>query len=83
MDLPHLKLGKSGNAKYRRRVTSPAMRAMLGKSAVEWSLRTRDPLKIVKAWEEAHARFEALEAKAGSKTTAQAAWDVTLEAAVA
>ena len=44
MDLPHLKLADKGNAKYRRRVTSPQMRTMLGKSAVEWSLKTRDPL---------------------------------------
>ena len=31
MDLPNLKLGKTGNSKYRRRVTSPQMQTMLGK----------------------------------------------------
>lgn len=82
MDLPHLKLGKTGNAKYRRRVTSPQMQTMLGKAAVEWSLKTRDPIKIVEAWKEAHARFEALEAKASGQTTEQTRWDILLEAAV-
>lgn len=58
MDLPHLKRAKTGNAKYRRRVTSPRMRVVLGKSAVEWSLKTRDPLKILDVWKAAHAKFE-------------------------
>jgi hypothetical protein len=58
MDLPHLKLAKTGNAKYRRRITSPEMRVMLGRTAVEWSLKTRDPVKIVEAWKVAHAKFE-------------------------
>ncbi|MGH1417130.1 MAG: site-specific integrase [Pelagimonas sp.] len=82
MDLPHLKLANTGNAKYRRRVTSPQMRTMLGKSAVEWSLKTRDPLKIVEAWKEANAKFEALELQADGKTVMQSEWDVTLAAAV-
>ncbi|MEM8692441.1 MAG: site-specific integrase [Pseudomonadota bacterium] len=81
MDLPHLKLAKTGNAKYRRRVTSEAMRAMLGKSAVEWSLKTRDPLKIVEAWKVAHARFETLEAKANNTTTDHVEWGIVQAAA--
>lgn len=83
MDLPHLKLAKTGNAKYRRRVTSAPMRAMLGKSAVEWSLKTRDPLKIVEAWKVRHAEFEAMEAKAEGRTTSQIEWDMLHSAAVA
>jgi hypothetical protein len=75
MDLLHLKLEKTGNAKYRRRVTSPQMRALLGKSAVEWSLKTRDPLKIVEAWKEADARFEAMLAKAEGRETSQVEWE--------
>lgn len=83
MDLPHLKVGKTGNAKYRRRVTSPAMQTMLGRMAVEWSLKTRDPVQIVDAWKKAHGRFEALEAQAEGKTTTQAEWELLLRAAVA
>ncbi|MEP5633925.1 MAG: site-specific integrase [Tateyamaria sp.] len=82
MDLPHLKLAKTGNAKYRRRVTSVQMRAMLGKSAVEWSLKTRDPLKIVEAWKKTNAKFEALEAQAEGKTVPQSEWEITLAAAI-
>ncbi len=82
MVLPHLKLGKTGNAKYRHRVTSPQMQTMLGKAAVEWSLKTRDPIKIVEAWKEAHARFQALEAKASGQTIKQTQWDVLSAAAV-
>jgi hypothetical protein len=83
MDLPHLKLGKTGNAKYRRRVTSPAMQTMLGKMAVEWSLNTRDPVQIVDAWKKAHGKFEELEAQSEGKTTTQAEWELLLRAAVA
>ncbi len=83
MELPHLKIGKTGNAKYRRRVTSPQMRALLGKSAVEWSLKTRDPVKIVEAWKEANERFKALLAKAEGKTTDQVEWSILHKAAVA
>jgi len=82
MELPHLKIGKAGNAKYRRRVTSPQMRTMLGKSAVEWSLKTKDPLKYKEAWEVQHARFEVLEAKAEGKETSQVEWEKLLDAAV-
>lgn len=83
MELSHLKQGKTGNAKYRRRVTSKQMQAMLGAKAVEWSLKTKDPLKIVDAWKSAHARFEALEAKAEGLTSDQAEWDILQAAAVA
>lgn len=83
MDLPHLKMAATGNAKYRRRVTSPAMRDMIGKAAVEWSLKTRDPAKIVERWKEADARFEALLAKAEGTTSEQARWDLLRDAAVA
>jgi hypothetical protein len=82
MELPHLKVGKAGNAKYRRRVKSPQMRAMLGKSAVEWSLKTKDPLKFKEAWEVQHARFEAMEAKAEGRETTQVEWEVLVKAAV-
>lgn len=82
MDLPHLKLSKTGNAKYRRRVTSPQMRVILGKSAVEWSLKTKDPLKYQEAWEVQHARFEAMEAKAEGRETTQVEWDALAKAAV-
>lgn len=82
MDLPHLKQGKTGNAKYRRRVTSPQMQAMIGTKAVEWSLKTRDPLKILDAWKVAHAKFEALQAKAEGVTTDQVQWDILIKAAV-
>jgi len=58
------------------------MRTMLGKSAVEWSLKTREPVKMLKAWEVAHARFEALEAKAEGKSMPQAEWDMVLAAAI-
>jgi hypothetical protein len=82
-DLPHLKLAKTGNAKYRRRVTSPQMRAMLGKSNVEWSLKTRDPLKIVEAWKVANAKFEDMLSKAEGAATEQVEWDMQVKAAVA
>ncbi|MGR3503569.1 hypothetical protein [Pseudaestuariivita sp.] len=83
MDLPYLKLGKTGSAKYRRPIRSAPMRAMLGKSAVEWTLKTRDPLKIVEAWKVKHAEFEALQAKAEGRTTNQIEWDMLHSAAVA
>jgi hypothetical protein len=83
MDLPHLKFVKTGNAKYRRRVTSPQMQAMLGTKAVEWTLKTRDPLKIVEAWKIAHSKFEALLAKAENTTIDQVSWDILHSAAVA
>lgn len=83
MDLPHLKLAPTGNAKYRRRVTSPQMQTLLGVKVVEWSLKTRDPLKIVEAWKVHHARFEALEAKANRTSADQIEWDAMLAAAVA
>lgn len=83
MDLPHLKLSKTGNAKYRRRITSPQLRAVLGKSAVEWSLKTRDPLEIVDAWKVQHAKFEAMQAKAEGRSTESVEWDMLLKAAVA
>ncbi|WP_237061338.1 tyrosine-type recombinase/integrase [Loktanella sp. M215] len=83
MDLPHLKLAPTGNAKYRRRVTSPQMRVMLGRSAVEWSLKTRDPLKILEAWKVEHARFEAMQAKADGTSTDQVEWSILHSAAVA
>jgi len=82
MELPHLKIGKTGNAKYRRRITSPQMRAMLGKSAVEWSLKTKDPLKFQEAWEVQHARFEAMESDADGRETSQVKWDELLKVAV-
>ncbi|WP_371156986.1 hypothetical protein [Jannaschia sp. 2305UL9-9] len=83
MELPHRKMAATGNAKYRRRVTSAAMRDMIGKAAVEWSLGTRDPAKIVDAWKKADARFEALRQKAEGKTSEQARWDLLRDAAVA
>lgn len=83
MDLPHLKMANTGNAKYRRRVTSAPMRAMLGKSAVEWSLKTRDPAKIVEAWRAANERFEALEAAAHGNSAPQSEWDIVMAAATA
>jgi integrase len=83
MDLPHLKLAKTGNAKYRRRITSPEMRVMLGRSAVEWSLKTRDPVKIVDAWKVAHAKFEALQVKAEGTQIDQIEWSIAHTAAVA
>lgn len=82
IDLPHLKLTKTGNAKYRRRVTSPPLRAVLGKSAVEWSLKTRDPLKILAAWKVEHAKFESMQAKAEGKDTANVEWAMLVKAAV-
>ena len=82
IELQHLKLAKTGNAKYRRRVTSPAMQAMIGRSAVEWSLKTRDPQKIAEAWKVAHARFEALLAKAEGTQTDQVEWGILHNAAV-
>lgn len=69
--------------RYRRRVTSGPMKALLGKSAVEWSLKTRDPAKIVEAWKEADTRFEALLAKAERATSGQLEWDTLRAAAVA
>ena len=83
MDLPHLKMANTGNAKYRRRVTSAPMRAMLGKSAVEWSLKTRDPAKIVEAWRAANERFEALEVAAHGNSAPQSEWDIVMAAATA
>ncbi|UWQ19285.1 hypothetical protein [Jannaschia sp. M317] len=83
MDLPHLKMTATGSAKYRRRVTSAPMKALLGKSAVEWSLKTRDPAEIVEAWKEANARFEAIRSKAEGKTLEQAQWELLRDAAVA
>lgn len=82
LELPYLKIGKAGNAKYRRKVTSEAMRAMVGKDAIEWSLKTKDPLKIVDAWKEAHTRFEALLAKAEETTVAHIEWEMLHKAAV-
>lgn len=71
----YLKLEETGNAKYRRPIRSEKLQVLLGKRAVEWSLKTRDPLKIVAAWEDAHARFEALLAKAEAMTIEQIEWE--------
>jgi len=83
MNLPHLKMGKTGNAKYRRRITSPEMRAMLGVSAVEWSLRTRDPLTIAEKWKVLNDRFEALQVQAEGTNVDRAKWEVVSKAAEA
>ena len=71
----YLKLEETGNAKYRRPIRSEKLQVLLGKRAVEWSLKTRDPLKIVAAWEDAHAEFEALLAKAEAMTMEQIEWE--------
>ena len=59
------------------------MRVVLGKSAVEWSLKTSDPLKILDAWKAAHAKFEGMQTKAEGTATEQVEWDMLHSVAVA
>lgn len=83
VDLQHLKAATAtANAKYRRRVTSPAMQLMLGVKAIEWSLGTKDAAKVFAAYAAAHARFEAMEAKAAATTVEQVEWQIAHDAAV-
>lgn len=82
MDLKYLKLSDSGgNAKYRRRVPE-ALQAEFGVKAVEWSLGTKDPLKIVQAYAKAHERFETKMSQLGGASRDQVEWDIALRAAV-
>lgn len=82
LDLPHLKPATAtANAKYRRRVPDE-FRSVFGKSAVEWSLGTKDPLEIFKAWELAHARFEAVIERGSNVSANQLQWEMVLKAAI-
>ena len=58
------------------------MQAALGVKAVEWSLGTKDPAQIYAAYSKAHAKFEAMEAKAEGATVDQVEWDMAHDAAV-
>jgi integrase len=82
LNLPHLKPATStANAKYRRRVPDD-LRAVFGKQNVEWSLKTKDPAKIIEAWNVAHARFEAMAARRSSISTSQIKWEMVQKAAI-
>jgi uncharacterized heparinase superfamily protein len=82
LNLPHLKPATStANAKYRRRVPDD-LRAVFGKQNVEWSLKTKDPAKIIEAWNVAHARFEAMAARRSSISTTQIKWEMVQKAAI-
>lgn len=82
LDLPHLKPATAtANAKYRRRVPDD-LRSIFGKRAVEWSLGTKDPKEIFKAWEIAHARFEAMAERGAQVSSSQLQWEMVLKAAI-
>ncbi len=82
LDLPHLKPATdTTNAKYRRRVPDHLV-AVFGKRNVEWSLKTKDPAKIIEAWEIAHARFEAMAARRTNVSLEQIKWEIVQKAAI-
>ncbi|MEP3347730.1 MAG: hypothetical protein ABJN34_05100 [Litoreibacter sp.] len=52
------------------------LRAVFGSKVVEWSLKTKDPAKIIEAWNIAHARFEAMAARRSKVSNDQAKWEM-------
>jgi len=82
LDLPHLKPATAtANAKYRRRVPED-LKVVFGKSAVEWSLGSKDPTEIYEAWKIAHAKFEAMAGRRSKVTTEQIKWEMAQKAAI-
>ena len=82
VDLPHLKPATAtSNAKYRRRVPQN-LRGIFRTQAVEWWLKTKDPMEVIEAWKVAHARFEAMAERGATVSSEQIKWEMAQKAAI-
>ncbi|MBT9385456.1 hypothetical protein KM176_16400 [Pseudooceanicola sp. CBS1P-1] len=82
MERKHLKPPTgTANAKYRRRVPE-GLRNVFGRSAVEWSLKSKDPEVYLRNYDIEHQRFEAMAARKTAVSGDQIKWEMAQKAAI-